>query len=91
MNPTRVSFRKAVKIGKGEPKIQLVAERDGVTMQVAGDWLLIAETSPPHRAIAVHGSQIEQLELDPEQLAESIASASPTAPAAAAAGGKGRR
>ena len=63
MKVLRVHVAKALKIGKGEPKVGLDCARDGVAVTVRGDWVIITETQGT-RAVMLHGSQVDRLDID---------------------------
>jgi hypothetical protein len=66
MRVTKAYLRKAYKIGRGEPKAILVAERDGVSLDVKGDWLTVRELAGP-RCLLIPQSSIDSLEFDDER------------------------
>jgi hypothetical protein len=59
----RVYLSKRLQIGKGEPKETLDAARDGVSIGIRGDWVVLRDEATG-RTCLVHGSRTERVELD---------------------------
>jgi len=80
MNVSRAHLKKEAKIGKGEPKRTLVPERDGVTLELRGDWLIVVDIER-QKGLAIPQTSIDYCEFEPSS--DALA-------ASAAAGGKRR-